>query len=142
MIFPTQHYGFLRLSHSRCLRSLPCSSSLLHRLPATLLVDVCDCLSLQELLSTIARTAKTTRDLLTPACFSSHHLWSLDLGPREMLLLSSLPSPSPTVPSLHSRVLSECELYVDFSSPSASMQQLLDSLDHFPSNKTLKMSGG
>ena len=121
--------------------SAPCPS-FLPRLPAVLLPHVCSYLSTKELLRGTAQTAKTTRDVLTPACFSSH---VLALGSRELSLLSSLPCSSaslPLSPFYHSLVLTHCDLYVNVSSKHSHVQQLIDSLHHFPTCRALNIHGG
>ena len=106
-------------------------------LPGILLSYVCSYLTPKQVLVTLALTAKTTREVLTPACFSSH---SLELGLRELLHLCTFDPPrSSTVCSFHSRVLSDSHLTVDISSRDITVQRVLDSLDHFPTCNTLRL---
>ena len=111
----------------------------LSALPAAILQHVCSFLSPRQLLVTLARTATSTRDLLTAGCFSRH---SLELGPRPLSLLSAFhPSSSLTLWPLHGRVLTECKLSMGVNSECGSMQAALDSLDHFPACRTLSIRG-
>lgn len=108
------------------------STSSLLRLPAALLQNVCSFLSSKQLLITLARASNAGRSLLSPACFSSHEL-VLDL--RDLSLLSArLVSPR----SFYGRVLAQSTITVHLSvTGDGSIQQLLDSLDHFPACRGL-----
>ena len=119
--------------------SSPCSTLL--RLPAVLLPHVCSFLSPRALLVSLTQTAKATRDVLTPACFSSH---VLALGSRELALLCSLIYSSHPLcqSSFHCRVLSDCRLSVHCKPHrSTTQRQLYDSLRHFPACKSLTLHG-
>ena len=116
----------------------PCSSSspsLLLRLPPVLLPQVCSNLSFIGLLVALARTGKTVRDALTVACFTPLHL---DLDTDKMWLLSKQP-PSPLTLSFHSRVLTDLQVSVHLSCPHMDMQQVLASLEYFPSCRILNV---
>ena len=115
--------------------TLPPPSSV-HLLPAVLLSHVCSYLLPKELLVTLARTAKSTRTLLSPGCFSCH---PLELETFELSLLSSFGPPSSlTLQPFHRRVLSACDLSVNLHRED-STEEALDSLDHFPSCRTLSV---
>ena len=80
--------------------------------------------------SPFAHTAKSARNTLSPACFASHELV---LRPRELSVLATLPSPSVDLLSFHSRVLSDCALFLSFGlHGETTMRQALSSLRHFP----------
>ena len=115
--------------------SLP-SSSPLSRLPVVLLPHICSFLSPKELLVTLAHTANTTRELLTPACFS---FTKLTLTTRDLSVLACLSSSSSV--SFHSRVLTECRLFFDLISRDINVQHVFASLGHFPSCKALTVNG-
>ena len=116
------------------------SSSLLLRLPAVLLPNVCSYLRPHELLITLAQAARTTRERLTPACFSSH---DIELSARQLSILASLaPDSSLSLRSFHCRVLCECRLSTELKPRRISMQQLLDALSHFPTCKSVSLDGG
>ena len=109
---------------------------MLHPLPTVLLSHACSFLSPKELLVTLAHTAKSTRAQLTPVCFS-HHV--LQLSTFELSVLSSFGPPSSlTLQPFHRRVLSDCCISV-FLEASDSVQQVLDSLDYFPTCKALSV---
>jgi len=97
---------------------------------------VCSYLCSKELLVTLALTAKTVRDRLTPACFAAAEL---DLDKRELAILSSLPPPTASSAAFHRRLLSHCSLRV-LRTNDIAMRQVLDSLDHFPSCRSLTLS--
>ena len=91
---------------------------------------MCSYLSVAELLVALAGAARTTRELLTPACFSVQRL---SLGARQLSILSSLaPWSSLSLRPFYGRVLSECRLTIHPTTASIGMQQVLDALDHFP----------
>ena len=118
--------------------SLPPRCALLS-LPTALLSHVCTFLSPKELLITLAHAAKTARALLTPACSSSH---PLVLGSYELSVLSTFSPPwSLSLRPFHSRVLSHCHLSLRLESEDVGMQQVLDSLDHFPACGAISLSG-
>ena len=110
------------------------------RLPAVLLPHVCGFLSPNDLLVTLARAAKQTRDSLTAACFSPN---VLTLSPGALSRLSSLVSASALGLRLFlARVLSCCQLEVEWDSETGmSMQRLLASLDHFHACRVLRLHG-
>ena len=116
---------------------------MLTSLPAVLVSHVCSFLEPKELLVTLARTARTSRALLNPACFSQH---ALVLATYELLVLSSIgPPASLTLQPFHSRVLAECRLSVQLKpGSSVGWQQALDALDYFPTCRSFaaKASGG
>ena len=133
--------AFPIVSHSSSSSSsspaLFCPTRLL-RLPAALLPQVCSYLSPKELLRGLAQTAKSTRDLLTSACFSFH---PLELGDGELPLLAALPpSASLSLQPFHTRVLCQCDLSVELSWTHVSMQQTLAALHHFPVCRSLSMN--
>ena len=98
---------------------------------------MCSHLPPKALLLGLAQTAKATRGLLTPRCFSSH---PLELGCHELRLLSSCHPRSSSLSSLHFRVLAGCilELYTC----GVNVQRALDTLRHFPAFHTLRVEGG
>ena len=108
-------------------------------LPAVLLSHVCSYLSPKQLLVTLAHAAKTTRALLTPACFSSH---PLVLDTYELSVLSTFGPPSSlTLQPFHTHVLSDCCLSIELNlDDHISMQQVLNSLDYFPACKSLSVA--
>ena len=115
------------------------TTSILHSLPAVILPHVCGYLSTKEVLVTLAQTSNRTRELLTPACFSSH---AVLLSTEAQCDICSLGPPScNAVRSFHSRVLSECRLYVQLEN-SSSLPKLLASLDCFPTCRTLNCAHG
>ena len=130
--------AFLSLS-SPASNSPPPHCALLF-VPAALLPRVCSYLSPKQLLVSVAHTARTTRALLTPACFSSH---PLVLDTYELSVLSTFGPPSSlTLTPFHSRVLSCCQLSINlipWESPQLNVQQMLDSLDHFPACRSLSI---
>ena len=103
---------------------LPLPARPLLHLPVVLLEQVCSHLPPKQLLIGLAQTAKATRALLTPGCFSSHSLY---LRSRELWLLSSLP-PSSSVFSF----LARCRLGVELWTPeNADVQEVLVCLKRF-----------
>ena len=124
---------------SICLFSMPTLPSIL-RLPSALLSHICSYLSTEQLLVTLARTAKSTRDVLTPACFSYHELafYSRRLSRLPSLALSSS---SVAVPSFYGRALSACRLCIGVASSSRSRRRAFDSLSHFPACRSLSLQG-
>lgn len=121
---------FSNTSSSPALVSLPSAVSPLHRLPAGILPHVCSYVSPLDLLITLAPTSKTTRDLLTAACFS-HNL--LELNVRNLPLLSSS-----TLSSFHTRVLPHCRLSINVNQCTYTrLMHALAPLDHFPSCASL-----
>ena len=113
---------------------------MLFSLPAVLLSHVCSYVSHKELLATVARTARTSRTLLEPSCFSQH---TLELDTFELSVLSSYGPPSLlTLQLFHSRVLSECRLSVQLRPHCGlGLHDVFDSLDYFPKCTTLAAHG-
>ena len=111
--------------------------STLFRLPAALLPCVCSFLTPRELLNSLARTSHSTRDLLSPACFSAH---ALCLGAEELSFLSSRrASHFTTLQPFHARVLSDCCLDVDNRTAAVGIEQLPGTLDHFPALRSFAL---
>ena len=114
----------------------PCPSLL--RLPAVLLSQLCSFMSPLEVLTTLARTANSSRHLLTADCFSAH---VLTLGPDQLWQLSLVEPPSAvTLRAFLSRLFTHCRLCVllesDYDRTRCSVQQALDALAHFPACNT------
>ena len=116
-----------------------------YRLPTVLLPLVCSFLSPRQLLLGIARTATTTRDLLTPVCFSFHPL-QLRNGAVSVLCDLDLSSRLASA-TFYSRVLSDCSVFVDLTTAAssrggASLRGILDALDHITVCGSLTVIGG
>ena len=105
---------------------------LISQLPPVLLPALCSYLQPTELLVSLARTAKTTREQLTPQCFSEHFI---SLGFSAMTYLAFRKSAS----LFYARVLSDCQLLMHLygNALSGNTQQALDSLRHFPACRTI-----
>ena len=87
------------------------------------------------LLVSFAQTAKSTRALLTPACFSH---CDLALDTYDVPLIPSCPSEA--LKSFHSRVLRDSRLTICWG-PGLDVQQVLHVLDFFPTCRSLNLSG-
>ena len=102
-------------------------------LPAALLLNVCHFLSTEDLLTTLARTSKATRELLTPASFSAH-LVRLDAIKLRKLASHNLHSP------FYARALSDCLLRVDYTGlPLPNFKCVFVALSHFPACQAVQV---
>ena len=114
-------------------------STWLARLPSNVLSHVCSYFLPNELLVSLDRSAKCVRDLLTADYFC--HNW-VELSDQHLVQLASRAAQSsPFQPHTRS-VLSKCCLFVKLKShESVTIEQLIDSLDHFPSCLGLAVYG-
>lgn len=119
--------------------SLPSALPPLLRLPDALLSHVCSYLPTLELLVTLARTAKRTRDTLIPACFSTH---TLQLGPLHLSRLAFLDlSSARSLAHFHARVLTHSRLQFNLRRDYIGVRQLLAALDRFPTCRSVALHG-